>query len=428
MSLTGTAAARLSGATAPRIEASALERDLTALSVFGRPDDGTFASGVSRVGYSDADVAGRKFVMDLMRKAGATVRIDAAGNIFAARPGREKGLPPLLFGSHIDSVPNGGNFDGDLGSLSAVHVLRILNENKIETRRPLTAVVWACEEASFAGYSLNGSRITVGEMQAKELSVLSRGLTKADAIRKIGGDPARLETAAIREGAYHAYIELHIEQGGTLARERLPVGVVDGIVSIDAYDAVVTGFANHAGTTPIPDRQDALLAASRLTIAVREVATSEAGAQVGTVGHIEVSPNAANVIPGEVKMSVEFRDLSQAKLDRLAERIQARAAAIAVESRVQIKLTRIERHAAALAAPEVKRAIESAAAKLRFDTRHLPSGAGHDAQMIAKRMPMGMIFVPSIGGISHSPKELTSWQDCANGANMLLETVLGLAV
>lgn len=427
MGLAGTAAVNLSAAPTPRIDGAALEADLKALSMFGRPAGGTFQHGVSRIGYSDADIAGRRFVTDLMRRAGAAVRVDAAGNIFAERPGREPGLPPVLFGSHIDSVPNGGNFDGDLGSLSAVHVLRVLQENRVETRRPLTVVVWACEEATFAGWSLNGSRIAAGQSEAKDLEIVSRGFTKAESIRRIGGAPERLETAVMREGAYHAYIELHIEQGGTLARERVPVGVVDGIVSIDQYDVVVTGVANHAGTTPMADRQDAMVAAASLTLAVREIATSEAGAQVGTVGHIEVSPNASNVIPGEVKMNIEFRDLSSTKLDRLGEKIRARAAAIATASRTEIKITRALRHEPAMAAVEVQRAIERAAATLRLDTKHLPSGAGHDAQMMAKRMPMGMIFVPSVGGISHSPNELTEWQDCSNGANVLLETVLSLA-
>lgn len=427
MGLAGTAAARLSGASAPRIDGATLDTDLRALSMFGRPAGGTFQSGVSRIGYSDADIAGRKFVMDLMRRTGAAVRVDAAGNIFAERPGCEAGLPPLLFGSHIDSVPSGGNFDGDLGSLSAVHLLRVLQENRMQTRRPLTAVVWACEEATFAGWSLNGSRIAAGQSEAKDMTVVSRGFTKAESIRRIGGDPGRLESAVIREGAYHAYVELHIEQGGTLARDKVALGTVDGIVSIDQYDVVVTGVANHAGTTPMPDRQDALVAAARLTLAVQEIVSGEPGAQVGTVGHLEVSPNASNVIPGEVKMSVELRDLSSAKLDRLGAKVQARAAAIAAEWRTPIQMTRLERHDPAVAAVEVQRAIEAAAGRLRLDTRHLPSGAGHDAQMMAKRMPMGMIFVPSVGGISHSPKEYTAQQDCANGANALIETVLSLA-
>jgi N-carbamoyl-L-amino-acid hydrolase len=421
------AAARLSSAAVPRIEAPAMQAQLEALSGFGRPEGGTFQDGVSRIGYSDSDIAGRKFVMELMRKAGAEVRVDAAGNIFASRSGREASLAPVLFGSHIDSVPNGGNFDGDLGSLASVHILRVLNDLRIETRRPLTAVVWACEEASFAGASLNGSRVAAGKTRPNEMNQVSRGLTKADAIRRIGGDAHRLESARIAPGSYHAYVELHIEQGGTLAREGVPIGVVDGIVSIDDYQATITGAANHAGTTPMKERQDALLAASALTLAVREIVVSEAGAQVGTVGHMEVIPNATNVIPGEVRMSIELRDLSSERLERLGDKIKARAASIASETRTEIRMVRASHHESALAAPEVQRSIESAAGRLRLESRHLPSGAGHDAQIMATLMPMGMIFVPSVGGISHSPKELTSWQDCANGANVLLETVLDLS-
>lgn len=420
------AVGRLSAA-APRVEASTIQSHLEALSVFGRPVGGRFQEGVSRIGYSDADIAGRKFVMDLMRNAGASVRIDAAGNIFASRRGSQPSLPPVLFGSHIDSVPAGGNFDGNLGSLASVQILRLLNDLRIETRRPLTAVVWACEEASFAGAMLNGSRIAAGKTRPDELNQVSRGITKAEAIQRIGGDPSRVESARIVAGTYHAYVELHIEQGGTLARDGVPIGVVDGIVSVDDYDVVITGVANHAGTTPMLDRQDALIAASSLTLAVRETVASEAGAQVGTVGHLEVMPNAVNVIPGEVRMSIEFRDLSSAKLDRLGEKIRARAVAIASETRTEIRITRALHSESAVAASEVQRVIESAASKLHLDSRRLPSGAGHDAQMMATLMPMGMIFVPSVGGISHSPKELTSWPDCANGANVLLEAVLDLA-
>jgi N-carbamoyl-L-amino-acid hydrolase len=421
------AACRLQAAPRPRIEASTIQSQIEALSVFGRPVGGTFKDGVSRIGYSDFDIAGRKFVMDLMKSAGADVRIDPAGNIFASRRGTDSSLPPVLFGSHIDSVPGGGNFDGDLGSLSSVHILRVLNDLHIETRRPLTAVVWACEEASFSGTALNGSRVAAGQIKPADLNQVSRGMTKAEAIRRIGGDPSRIDQARIEKGKYHAYLELHIEQGGVLAREGVPAGVVDGIVSIDDYEAVITGLANHAGTTPMPDRQDALIAASELTLAVREVATSEPGAQVGTVGHMEVSPNAVNVIPGEVRMSIEFRDLSSAKLERLGQKLRARAAAIARDTRTEIRITPNGHNESAVAAVEIQRAIESAAGRLRLRTRHLPSGAGHDAQMMATVMPMGMIFVPSIGGISHSPKELTTWQDCANGANVLLEAVLDLA-
>ncbi len=426
--MAGGVVGKLSAAPTLAIDATTLQAQLTALSAFGRPAGGSFESGVSRVGYSEADVGGRHYVIGLMKETGATVRVDAAGNIFADKPGTQASLPPVLFGSHIDSVPSGGNFDGDLGSLASVQILRVLHENRIQTRRPLSAVVWACEETTFGGRGLNGSRAAGGKMASDELKQLSGGVVKSDAIGRIGGNANRIGDAQIRRDAYHAYVELHIEQGGTLARDRVPLGVVDGIVATDRYEVVISGFANHAGTTPMQDRQDALIAAARLTLAVRETVTAEQGAQVGTVGHLEVSPNAPNVIPGEVKMTVELRDLSSAKLERLAERIKAQAKAIAADTRTQIHFGDVMHTDAATAAVEVQRAIKSAAGKLSLDTRHLPSAAGHDAQIMATLMPMGMIFVPSAGGISHSPKEFTSWQDCANGANVLMQTVLALAV
>jgi len=414
-------------ATPPRLDAARLRNRIEDLSVFGRPRGGTFADGVSRIGYSDTDITARRFVMNLMREAGAAPRIDAAGNIFCRRDGAENSLPAVLFGSHIDSVPDGGNFDGDLGSLASVEILRLMQEHGLRTRRPLEAVVWACEEATFRGNSLNGSRAAAGRLRPGEIEEVWAGLRKADAIRRIGGDPERIAEARISPGRYHTYVELHIEQGGTLARDGVPIGVVDGIVSIDRHDVVIRGMANHAGTTPMADRQDALIAASRLTLAVREVVTAEPGSQVGTVGHLAVTPNAANVIPGLVNLTIELRDLSSDKLDRIAARIRARAEAIAGETRTSIQMTAGLRNPSALADAGVQKVIESAAHSLGLRARRLPSGAGHDAQMMATVAPMGMIFVPSVAGISHSPKEFTAWEDCAHGADVLFQTVVALA-
>jgi N-carbamoyl-L-amino-acid hydrolase len=200
--------------------------------------------------------------------------------------------------------------------------------------------------------------------------------------------------------------------------------VVEGIVCIDEYEVEIRGFANHAGTTPMPERRNALLAAAKLIEAVQETVTREPGRQVGTVGHLEVFPNARNVVPGLVKHSIELRDLSPEKIARLGEEIQKRAQQIAQETKTEISMKRVEHDLPAVATPEIQSVIEAAAAGLRLKTMRLPSGAGHDAQVIAKLGPMGMIFVPSVAGISHSPKELTRWPDCANGANVLLQTVL----
>ena len=413
-------------AAAVRIDAAALRARIEALSVFGRPAGGAFADGVSRVAYSDADVAGRRYVMDLMRAAALAPRIDPAGNIFARRPGTESSLPPILFGSHIDSVPNGGNFDGDLGSLAAIAVIEACDRAKLRTRHPLEVVVWSAEEGVAFGRGLAGSRIVAGDVAPADMNAVWNGFSRADGVRKLGGDPERIMEAVRPKGAHHAYFELHIEQGGTLERNAVPVGVVEGIVSIERFSAVITGFANHAGTTPMPERQDALVAASQLTLAVREAVTRVPGRQVGTVGHLEVTPNAPNVIPGSVRLTIELRDLSPEKLRTIIDDIRQRARAIATATRTEIAITDLSRNPPALTSPEVQRVIERAATGLSLGTARLPSGAGHDAQMMAQLGAMGMIFVPSVAGISHSPRELTRWEDCANGANVLLHSVLAM--
>ena len=408
-----------SAGAAVRIDATRLQRSLEELSVHGRPAGGTFADGVSRVAYSDADVAGRHYAMDLMRSAGLEPRIDAAGNIFGRRDGSDGSLKPILFGSHIDSVPGGGNFDGDLGSLSAIEIVRTFKDRGVTTRRPLEVVIWSNEEGGTVG-----SRATVGDIKPDDLERAYGGVRMADGLRKLGGDPIRLADSRIAPGSFHCYLELHIEQSGTLEKAVVPVGVVEGIVSIDEYEVEIRGFANHAGTTPMPERRNALLAAARLIEAVQEIVTREPGRQVGTVGRLEVSPNARNVVPGLVRHSIELRDLSAEKIARLGSQIEERAQAIARETQTEISMKLFEHDEAAIATPQIQSQIEAAAASLGLKTMRLPSGAGHDAQVMAKLGPMGMIFVPSVDGISHSPKELTRWADCANGANVLLETVL----
>ena len=410
------------GAPKVRINGDRLRAHLEGLSVYGRPPGGSFADGVSRTAYSDADVAGRNYVVGLMRDAGLEPHVDTGGNIHAMRQGSDASLPAILFGSHIDSVPSGGNFDGDVGSLGALEAVQTLREHNLQTRHPLHFVIWQNEEGG-----LIGSSIAAGEFPASSLQhVASSGLTIEQGIRKIGGDPARLGEARIAKGSCLAYLELHIEQGGNLDKAGIPIGVVEGIVSIDEYDVTIRGFANHAGTTPMPERHNALLAAAKLVEAVQQVVTSEPGRQVGTVGHMEVSPNARNVVPGLVKCSVELRDLSDAKIAALGEQIKTHAQQIAKETGTTIEIEKVEHDPPAVATAAIQQTIEQAATEMGLKTMRLPSGAGHDAQMMARLGPMGTIFVPSIGGISRSPRELSRWQDCANGANVLLHTILAL--
>ena len=396
-----------------------MDQRIQALSEFGANPEG----GVSRVAFSDADIAGREYIKELMRDAGLDVRVDTAGNIIGRRAGREDGLPPILFGSHIDSVPGGGNYDGDVGVIAAIEVIELLNEHGIETRHPLEVVNFTDEEGG-----LTGSRAMVGKMTKEALQVVSHsGLTIGEGIKRVGGDPDRLELAARKPGELTAYIELHIEQGALLYEEGIDIGVVEGIVGIRWWDVTVEGMANHAGTTPMNRRQDAMVSAAELTLAINRIANELEGRQVATVGRIQALPGAPNVIPGKVVMSLEIRDLDAAKMQRVFEFIEVEAGRISADRGTAITFDEVDVASPPAPTDEVMRdIIASAADRLGMSYKRMPSGAGHDAQDFAHMTPTGMIFVPSVDGISHSPKEFTSAEDMANGASVLLHTVLAV--
>ncbi|MDZ7645619.1 MAG: Zn-dependent hydrolase [Woeseiaceae bacterium] len=396
-----------------------MQERIEALSRFGTNPDG----GVSRVAFSDADLAGRQYVKALMRDAGLDVRVDTAGNILGRRRGREDELPPILFGSHIDSVPGGGNYDGDLGVIAAIEVIELLNEHGLATRHPLEVVVFTDEEGS-----LTGSRAMIGKLTEDTMRVVSHsGLTIREGIRRVGGDPDRIELAARQAGELAAFIELHIEQGAILYEENIDIGVVEGIVGIRWWDITVEGMANHAGTTPMNRRRDAMVTAAELALAINRIANELDGRQVATVGRIQAFPGAPNVIPGRVAMSLEIRDLEAAKMQRVFDLVEAEAARIAETRGTPIHFDEVD--VASPPAPtddRMRDVIASAAETLGLSYRRMPSGAGHDAQDLARIAPTGMIFVPSVDGISHSPQEFTSAADMANGADVLLQTVLAV--
>lgn len=414
--LVGVSTPSLSQTNSLRVNSQRLEQRLMKLAEFGRTDQGNM-----RVAFSDFDLKGREYVMSLMREAGLTVRIDAAGNIIGRREGTERNLPPIVFGSHIDCVPNGGYYDGNVGSLGAIEVAQVLFEKKVTTRHPLEVVIFANEEGG-----LIGSRGMIGELHEPALNVVTHsGKTVREGIKFIGGNPEKLHEAARKKGDIKAFIELHIEQGGILEEKRINIGVVEGIVGINWWNVTVEGFANHAGTTPMNKRNDALLAAARFIVAVNKVVTSVPGRQVGTVGRISAEPGAPNVIPGRVTMSLELRDLSAEKIQDLFKSIQREARVISLESGVAFSFSPIE--PASIPAPtdeRMRKLIAESAQELGLTYQLMPSGAGHDAQDMARIAPTGMIFVPSVGGISHSPKEFTKPEDMANGANVLLQTIL----
>jgi N-carbamoyl-L-amino-acid hydrolase len=401
---------------APAINAARLNAHLKELSAFGANPQG----GVSRVAYSDFDRAGRAYVMDLMRAANLDVQVDFAGNIFGRRAGGDSSLKPIVFGSHIDSVPEGGNYDGDLGSLAAIEIAQSFAEQRIRTRHPLEVVVWQNEEGG-----LYGSRAVSGQLTSAELSNKAwSGKTIEEGISFIGGTPARIAEARRQRGDIATYLELHIEQGGTLERESLNIGVVEGIVGIKQWDVTVTGFQNHAGTTPMDRRHDALLSTAKFIEMVNRVVRAEPGRQVGTVGRVQAFPGAPNVIPGRAVCSLALRDLDASKIDRLFLAIGEEARRIGEADGTTFEFRSLHENVPAPSDPAVREIIESSAKALRYTTRRMPSGAGHDAQAMAQIGPMGMIFIPSIGGISHSPKEYSTPEDCARGAMVLMGAVL----
>lgn len=401
-----------------RINAERIHQHLKELSKFGANPQG----GVSRVAYSDADVKGREYAMSLMKQAGLDVHIDAAGNIIGTSAGSDPSLKPLLIGSHIDSVPMGGNYDGDVGSLSAIEVAQTLKEKQISLRHPLEVIIFADEEGGTIGSSAIGEGV-----DETHLNLISNsGKTNRDGIRFLGGNPDRLASVRRQPGSIAGYLELHIEQGGTLEREKTNIGVVEGIVGILHSDVTAEGFANHAGTTPMDQRHDALLAASRFIQRVNEIVTSVPGRQVGTVGWIKAEPGAYNVIPGKVTLGLELRDLDKQKFLELFQQIRSGADRIGAMNQTRFSFTEPVVMDPALTDKGFQALIDQTAKSLGLSTKLMPSGAGHDAQEIARIGPVGMIFIPSVGGISHSPKEFSRPEDIENGANVLLLALLAL--
>ena len=381
---------------------------------------GRTPSGINRVGYSEADLAGRAFTLDLFRQAGLTPRVDAAGNIFGRVPGTDASLKPILIGSHVDSVTDGGNYDGPVGSFGAIEVARSLREQNVRLRHPVDVVIWSNEEGGTIG-----SKSAVGMITAADLDIVARsGKTRREGISIVGGNPARLGDAQLKKGDLACYMELHIEQGGLLDKAGIQIGVVEGIVGLRWFEITITGFSNHAGTTPMDQRQDAMLAAAKFTVAVNEAVRSVPGRTVATVGRVVVSPNTTNVIPGQVVMTVDLRDLDQSKIEQFTTRFEQLARDVGAATNTKFAFARTVDSTPAISDPKVMSWIDGAAASLGLTRQRMPSGAGHDAQEIAHIAPMGMIFVPSVGGISHSPREFSKPEDIVNGANVLLNAVV----
>jgi N-carbamoyl-L-amino-acid hydrolase len=381
--------------------------------------------GIRRLTLGPEDKQVRDWFRDACQAAGCEVHVDTLGTMYAIRPGRDMSKSPIGLGSHLDTQPTGGKFDGVLGTLAALEVIRTLNDADIETDYPLCIVNWTNEEGSRFAPATMASAAYAGEYTVED--ILSRRDAEnisvgeaLDAIAYRGAEP-------VGTRKFSAFIELHIEQGPLLEAESKTIGVVDHGQGIVWYNGMITGFASHAGTTPMPLRRDALATFSEIVLAVEGLAKNHGPHAVGTVGEVIISNPSRNVIAGDLNFTMEFRSPSSETLDQLNAGLRAAIAEIAARRKVAIELDQIWRKEPTHFDNQMVEAVETATKTLGYSSRHITSGAIHDACNLAYVMPAAMIFIPCKDGISHNELEDATQTDCAAGANVLMHTVLSLA-
>ncbi|ADU95720.1 Zn-dependent hydrolase [Geobacillus sp. Y412MC52] len=385
------------------------------------------SGGVTRLSFTAEERRAKDLVASYMREAGLFVYEDAAGNLIGRKEGANPDAPVVLVGSHLDSVYNGGCFDGPLGVLAGVEVVQAMNEHGVVTHHPIEVVAFTDEEGARFRFGMVGSRAMAGTLPPEALECRdAEGISLAEAMKQAGLDPDRLPQAARKPGTVKAYVELHIEQGRVLEEAGLPVGIVTGIAGLIWVKFTIEGKAEHAGATPMSLRRDPMAAAAQIITVIEEEAR-RTGTTVGTVGQLHVYPGGINVIPERVEFVLDLRDLKAEVRDQVWNDIAARAETIAKERNVRLTTERLQEMAPVLCSDEVKRAAEAACQKLGCPSFWLPSGAAHDGVQLAPICPIGMIFVRSQDGVSHSPAEWSTKEDCAAGAEVLYHTVWQLA-
>ena len=395
-----------------------LNQTLEDLAQIGKQPDNT----IQRLAFSPADLTAREKLKEWMEAAGMTVRTDAGSNIIGRYPGRNADARTLATGSHIDTVFSGGRFDGSLGVVAGLEVVRVLQENDMKLHHPFEVIAFADEERTMVG-----SKAIAGTAPDNpDRYETSNGEPIQDCLERAGGDWNKLGSAVRSQDDIACFIELHVEQGGVLEAVETDIGVVEGIVGQQRHRLTIQGRANHAGTTPMNMRRDALTTASHLILAVEDLARHYPGDPVATVGKLQVWPNSINTVPGSVEMSLDVRDLSQETIDHILNQIKRKIETVAVATRTRIRINPELQVAPTPAAESVQDLIVESCDELGLSHTHLPSRASHDAQEIGRFTDMGMIFVPSKEGVSHSGDEYTSPQQCTHGANVLLRSLLKL--
>ncbi|MCH1444487.1 MAG: Zn-dependent hydrolase [Flavobacteriaceae bacterium] len=377
--------------------------------------------GNDRIAYSDYDIQARKYLANKLENIGAKVYTDFAGNLIANYNPSNSKLKPISFGSHIDAVPNGGHYDGQVGVIGSVELLQTIHINKIKLNHPLELLVFSNEEGG-----VFGSRALAGKINNETLQVVTAsGYSNSEGVNRIGGNSQRIFEVKRKLGDIHAFIEMHIEQGNNLYSDNIDIGIVNGIVGLKWWNVEIEGFSNHAGTTPMNQRQDAMIAAAKFILMVNETVNSFEGTQVGTVGRISALPGVPNVIPGNVNLSLELRDLSSEKISMIYNKIIENTKLIESETKTSFSFSPIDATGdPALMDNRLMKVIEQVSDSFGYSSVVMPSGAGHDAQDMAIIAPSAMIFVPSKEGISHSPKEFTDFDMIKKGTDVMLNSIL----
>ena len=408
------------------IDAKRFERNFNAISEFGALKGG----GLTRLAFSKEDLEARKFLINLIEKNGFKLKIDNVGNIFAIYDdGCEADAKPVCVGSHIDSVPNGGFYDGTLGVMAGLEALTAIKEAGIKLKRPLWLINFSCEESSRFKTATIGSKIISGKLSQQRLHELKDedGISLFEAMSAAGFKPQNLDEAILKENSLHAYLELHIEQGPVLERSDISVGVVSGIAAPIRFEITIQGKADHSGATPMNMRSDALLAASHIIIAANKFAKNKKTA-VATVGYVHAKPGVLNVVPGEARLGVDLRDIDKASLGELNLELRNFVGELSHELKFSYEIRELSSDEPVKLSEHAINLLEDEAKKLGIKTLTLPSGAGHDAMNLTKlASSVGMLFIPCVDGISHNTKEAINFKDAVSATKILTNALIRLS-
>ena len=398
------------------IQRDRLVKDFEAMSQFTAPGE-----GINRLAFTDADWAGRQYIMDRMIDAGLTVETDGFGNVIGYKLGKNLELPVVMVGSHTDSVPNGGNYDGVVGVLSAIEAVRSMNDDGFEHDHTIAVVDFMCEESSRFGAATLGSKAMRGELTVQDLHRLTdkQGTSLYEVLKGRNLNPDEIEQVEYKRPV-KSFTEIHIEQGKVLEHEQKRIGIVTGIAAPERFYVTIRGNADHSGATPMNLRHDALCGASKIILGIEEIAAmQEEPPVVGTVGVVEVTPGAMNVIPGTVKLGVDIRSISEVARNSVVTLIKEFIDVTAEKRGLSYTIEPVAQDHPVGMHPAMIREVEEVVTSLGVEYMALPSGAGHDAMHWADDVPTGMIFIPCLNGISHNPAEFAEMDDIVTGAEVL---------